>query len=68
MPINNMDYDNAVKKALQILYDIQSIKNTTTVRIMGYILVKILKSKFQGLYVNEPKLFMVIYIYLILNF
>lgn len=67
MPINNIDYDNAVKKAMQILDEIQSIKNNTTIRMMGYILIKILKSKLQGLYVNESKLIMVILYVLVLN-
>jgi len=68
MPINNIDYDDALKKAMQILNEIQSIKNTTTIRMMGYILIKILKSKLQGLYVNESKLTMVIlYVLVVLN-
>lgn len=41
---------------MEILEDLQSIKKNTTIRMMGYILVKILKSKLHGLYINEQKL------------
>jgi len=44
---------------MEILEDLQSIKNNTTIRMLGYILIKILKSKLQGLYINEQKLIMV---------
>jgi len=44
---------------MEILEDLQSIKKNTTIRMMGYILIKILKSKLQGLYINEQKLLMV---------
>lgn len=45
---------------MEILEDLQSIKKNTTIRMMGFILIKILKSKLQGLYINEQKLIMVI--------
>lgn len=45
---------------MEILDDLQSIKKNTTIRMMGFILIKILKSKLQGLYINEQKLIMVI--------
>jgi len=44
---------------MEILEDLQSIKKNTTIRMMGFILIKILKSKLQGLYINEQKLMMV---------
>lgn len=59
IPINSIGLDYATKKAMEILEDLQSIKKNTTIRMMGYILIKILKSKLQGLYINEPKLLMV---------
>lgn len=58
--MNSANLDFATNKALEILYDLQSIKRNITIRMMGYILIKILKSKLQGLYVNEQKLMMVI--------
>lgn len=45
---------------MEILEDLLSIKRITTIRMMGYILIKILKSKLQGLYINEQKLITVI--------
>lgn len=59
MPINNIGLDYATNKAMEILEDLQSIKKNTTIRMMGFILIKILKSKLQGLYINEQKLIMV---------
>lgn len=58
IPINSIGLDYATKKAMEILEDLQSIKKNTTIRMMGYILIKILKSKLQGLYINEQKLLM----------
>lgn len=48
-----------MNKALKILEDLQSIKETKTIRMMGFILIKILKAKLHGLYINEKKLIMV---------
>jgi len=45
---------------MEILEDLQSTKKNTTIRMMGFILIKILKSKLQGLYINEQKLLTVI--------
>lgn len=59
MQSNCTDLNYTVKKAMEMLEDLQSIKSTTTIRMLGYILIKILKSKLQGLYINEPKLMMV---------
>lgn len=59
MPKNITDLNCAMKEAMEILEDLQSYKKTTTIRMMGYILIKILKSKLQGLYVNEQKLILV---------
>jgi len=59
MTTNNTDLDTIVNKAMDILEDLQSVKKYTVIRMMGYILIKILKSKLQGLYVNERKLIMV---------
>jgi len=56
MTTNNTDLDTDVNKAMDILEGLQSVKKYTIIRMMGYILVKILKSKLQGLYVNERKL------------
>uniref|UniRef100_A0A2H8TI04 Dihydroxyacetone phosphate acyltransferase n=1 Tax=Melanaphis sacchari TaxID=742174 RepID=A0A2H8TI04_9HEMI len=58
IPLNNISFDYATNKAMEILKDLQSIKNNTTIRMMGYILIKILKSKLQGLYINEQQLIM----------
>jgi hypothetical protein len=60
IPSNSINLDFATNKALEILNDLQSIKKNITIRMMGYILIKILKSKLQGLYVNERTLMMVI--------
>lgn len=56
----NADLDYALNKAMEILEDLLSVKRNTTIRVMGYILIKILKSKLQGLYINEQKLILVI--------
>lgn len=53
---------------MKILEDLQSFKKYTTIRIMGYMLIKILKTKLHGLYVNEQKLLTVILIHLFLIF
>lgn len=45
---------------METLDDLQSIKTNLTIRMLGYILIKILKSKLEGLYINEQKLIMVI--------
>lgn len=45
---------------MEILEDLLSIKKNTTIRMMGFLLIKILKSKLQGLYINEQKLILVI--------
>lgn len=45
---------------MEILEDLLCIKRNTTIRMMGFILIKILKSKLQGLYINEQKLILVI--------
>ncbi|XP_060848160.1 dihydroxyacetone phosphate acyltransferase isoform X2 [Rhopalosiphum padi] len=58
IPINSIGLDYATSKAMEVLEDLQSIKKNTTIRMMGYILIKILKSKLQGLYINEQKLLM----------
>lgn len=42
-----------------MLEDFHSNKKVTTISLMGYILIKILKSKLQGLYINEQKILMV---------
>lgn len=60
MPKNITDLDSAMKEAMEVLEGLQSYKKTTTIRMMGYILIKILKSKLHGLYVNEQKLILVI--------
>jgi len=60
MPRNKTDLNYTTNKAIEILEDLQSTKRNTTIRMMGYILIKILKSKLQGLYINEQKLIMVI--------
>lgn len=44
---------------MEILEDLISIKRNTTIRMMGYILIKILKSKLQGIYINEQILIQV---------
>lgn len=59
---DNLNY--ATNKALAMLEELQSIKRSTTIRMMGYILIKILKSKLQGLFINEHKLIMVMIMYL----
>lgn len=59
MTTNNANMDHNVKRAMDVLEGLQSVKKDTVIRIMGYILIKILKSKLQGLYVNERKLIMV---------
>uniref|UniRef100_A0A2S2Q7I6 Dihydroxyacetone phosphate acyltransferase n=1 Tax=Sipha flava TaxID=143950 RepID=A0A2S2Q7I6_9HEMI len=59
IPSNSINLDFATNKALEILNDLQSIKKNITIRMMGYILIKILKSKLQGLYVNERTLMMI---------
>ncbi|XP_022163060.1 dihydroxyacetone phosphate acyltransferase isoform X1 [Myzus persicae] len=56
IPTNSISLDYATNKAMEILEDLQSIKKNTTIRMMGFILIKILKSKLQGLYINEQKL------------
>ncbi|XP_060857362.1 dihydroxyacetone phosphate acyltransferase isoform X1 [Metopolophium dirhodum] len=58
IPINSIGLDYATNKAMEILEDLQSIKKNTTIRMMGFVLIKILKSKLQGLYINEQKLIM----------
>lgn len=60
MPIIGLDFDLTVNKAMKILQELQTFKKNTTIRFMGYMLIKILKTKLQGLYVNERKLLMVI--------
>ncbi|XP_050530534.1 dihydroxyacetone phosphate acyltransferase isoform X2 [Daktulosphaira vitifoliae] len=52
-PENITDVEDTLIKALKLLDDIQSIKNYQTIRILGFILIKIIKSKLQGLYINE---------------
>lgn len=64
MPINSIDLNYALNKAMEVLEDLQSIKKNTTIRMMGFILIKILKSKLKGLYINEQKLIMVMYNYI----
>lgn len=59
MQTNSTDLNYATNKAMEILKDLKSNKKNTTIRIMGYILIKILKSKLQGLYINEQELIMV---------
>jgi len=59
IPTNSIDLSYAINKAMEILEDLQSTKKYTTIRMMGFILIKILKSKLKGLYVNEQKLMMV---------
>lgn len=49
-----------INKAMKILEELQTYKKNTTIRVMGYMLIKILKTKLQGLYVNEQKLLTVI--------
>lgn len=56
---DSTDLNYATNKAMEILKDLKSNKKNTTIRIMGYILIKILKSKLQGLYINEQELIMV---------
>ncbi|XP_050438343.1 dihydroxyacetone phosphate acyltransferase isoform X2 [Adelges cooleyi] len=41
---------------LGLVNDLKSTKNYVTIRMLGYILIKILKSKLGGLYINEMKL------------
>lgn len=60
MLTNSPDLDYITTKAMETLNDLQSTKTILTIRMLGYILIKILKSKLQGLYINEQRLIMVI--------